>query len=779
MTDDDGKWDSWPHSLMWNTSPAREWKEGLPIGNGKLTAMVLGGVRKDRVALNHEWLWRGKGRDRTVEPRHQYLKEIRDLFFAGKVFKAGALANEKLGGLGGVSGVPNRVDSYQPAGDLFIETDHSDEGEYRRELDLDRGFATVSYEAGGVKFRREYLAHSSLPVIVIRLSSKDGGVWRATLKLSRIDDPECTITPYASDTAIGFVGRFIEGIQFAVEAKVVTEGQVSPLNESLASLRLEAQESLILLSIAVNLEDHDPIPECRAQIEAAPIVWKELLESHIKAHRKFYRRVKLEIGENRCDVPTDLHLEAVRKGIPDEGLLMLYTNFGRYLLISSSRPGGLPANLQGKWNEELTPPWDCDLHHDVNLQMNYWPAEVCGLSECIEPLFDHVERFIPHAREVARALYNCQGVFFPIQTDPWGRATPEARGWDVWTGAAAWLAQHFWWRYEYSLDKEFLRSRAYPFFKEIAAFYQDYLVPDPRTGSLVTVPSQSPENRFVGGTSPVSLCVAATMDIELIHDVLSHAIEASDILDVDEDLRKEWRRILSQLPPLQIGRYGQLQEWLDDYEEVEPGHRHISHLFALYPSDWLTPEDEPELTRAARVSLERRLAHKGGHTGWSRAWTVCCWARLRDGDQAHYHLEKLVADFATSSLLDLHPPRIFQIDGNLGGTAGVCEMLLQSHGGTIRILPALPQAWSIGKVSGLKAQGSFSVNIEWSKGHPTLVTVSSGLGGTCRLACTDVASARLYCENSLVEFKHAGDNIIEFLTERGKTYLLRFLRDCL
>ena len=596
----------------------------------------------------------------------------------------------------------------------------------------------------------------------------------ATLTLARIQDPECELGLSVPKGLFGFTGRFPEGIRFAVLGRAIADGRTVPPEPGAAQVRATAREVLVLITVAVDLSGGDPVPAAVAQLKQAPASWSRLLASHVKAHRALYRRLRLEIGSGTADRPTDARLNALRQGGDDDGLFALYMNLGRYLLIASSRPGGLPANLQGKWNEELNPPWDCDLHHDINLQMNYWQAEACGLTECIQPYFDHCERFVPHARQAAKALYNCRGIWFPIQTDPWGRATPEARGWDVWIGAAAWLAQHFWWRYEYGLDREFLRSHAYPFFKEVAAFYEDYLVRDPRSGRLVPVPSQSPENTFAGGTTPVSLCVAATMDLELIHDVLSHAIEASRILDVDAGPRQTWERILSELPPLQVGKHGQIQEWLEDYEEGEPGHRHISHLFGLFPGDQLTLESEPALTRAARASLERRLAHEGGHTGWSRAWTICCWARLRNGDQAREHLRHLVTDFATVSLLDLHPPRIFQIDGNFGGAAGICEMLLQTHRGVARILPALPAAWPEGKVSGLCGRGGFRFDIEWAHGAPTLVRVHSALGKTCRLECPNAAAARVACGRRKVPLRQLEGNRLEFETEPGKTFTLKW-----
>ena len=778
---------AWPHSLLWYTSPAPEWKEGLPIGNGRLAAMVMGDVLRDRIALNHEWLWRGKNRNRTIEPRHQHLQEIRELFFAGKTLEAGKLANEKLGGPGGVSGIPNRVDPYQPAGDLIIQTEHRRFKDYRRELDLDRGMATVSYTSRGVQYRREYLAHAAWPMIAIRLSASSGN-YAAKVGFRRADDADCTLETSGEGCAFLVEGSFPEGIEFAVQVECYDDRD-SHYDRRSGKLVVDAPEAMIIVMIAVEPDGGDPLRTLTRQMDTPGLTpwWDGLFKKHLRAHRKLYRAVKLDIGEDRTDVPTSARVAALRVGQPDEGLLALYANLGRYLLIASSQPtrdtahcetlpGGLPANLQGKWNEELAPPWECDLHHDINVQMNYWPAEVCGLGECTGPLFDHIERFVPQARKAAKALYNCRGVWFPIQTDPWGRSTPESRGWDVWIGAAAWLAQHLWWHYEYTLDRRFLRERAYPFIKEVAAFYQDYLVPHPAKGWLVPVPSQSPENRFVGGTEPVSLCIGATMDLELITDVLSHAITAAGILKTDADLRPAWTRMLQQLPPLQIGKHGQLQEWLEDYDEVEPGHRHISHLFALYPGDQLTQESEPKLTQAARVSLERRLAQKGGHTGWSRAWTVCCWARLREGDQARFHLERLVADFATDALLDLHPPRIFQIDGNFGGTAGVCEMLMQSHRGTIRILPALPAAWPKGSVRGLRARGGFAVDIAWSNGRAKSVTVVSECGQPCRIACPGADAVTVTCEGEAVKVKKLGDGAIEFKTQRGKRYAVHFSR---
>ncbi len=767
---------------IWLKQPASHWVEGFPVGNGRLGAMVFGGVKKERLLLNHEWLWRGKGRDRTVESKAKYLPKIRELFFAGKVLEAGNLANEKLGGLGGVlrrQGIKNRVDPYQPAGYLIIEfNDWGEVTEYRRELDLRDGVVQVfCADSKGRSIRRNVIAHATLPVIVVHLKANKGAKFSATVSLTRQEDPECTLDFWRKDHMFGFSGEFVEGVQFSVEARAtVVGGQIVPKSERAKDgIYLQrVSEALIILTIATSNESTYPKDTTRIQLEEVNFDWETLLDSHVSTHRSYFDRVSLDLGPGHDELPTDERLASLKAGEQDEALLALYFQYGRYLMIASSRPGGLPANLQGIWNADLNPPWECDFHHDINLQMNYWLAEPCNLPECAEPLFDHIERFVPHGRVAARLLYGCRGVYFPIQTDPWGRATPEARGWDVWTGAAAWLAQHLWWHYEYSGDKNFLRRRAYPFMKEVAAFYETYLVRDPK-GRLVTVPSQSPENFFVGGTKPVSLCVGATMDFELIHDVLTHAIKSSEILGVDEDLRVKWTQILREIPPFQIGRFGQLQEWLEDYEEGEVGHRHLSHLFAVFPGEQITPDDTPELARAARVSLERRLEAGGCRRGWSAAWVVCLWARLREAERAYEHLKLLVSESSACNLLDVldASSKLFQIDGNFGGTAAITEMLLQSHAGIIRILPALPSAWKEGHFQGLRARGGYELSVVWKNGKPKNIKVQSHLGGICRLAFVGANNCRVYCGNRPVQINIEKDNRISFETTAGQVYVIK------
>lgn len=750
------------------TRPAAEWKEGFPIGNGRQGAMVVGAAEKERLALNHEWLYTGEYSDRTLEDRTKHLDEIRRLFFEGKVFEAGTLANEKLGG---PHSKQNRVDPYQPAGDLFIEHEHGATSSYSRELDMANACASVEYCANESGYRRMYYAHASKPFIVARLAADKPS--NAIIRLDRTEDPKCEIQRRIEDDTIIVSGMFTSGSRFNVVARVHAPG-AKITEEANARLKLQGYSNvLIIITINVSHDGSDPLPQALNIVNETPADPIKLWESHINEWQPAWDRCGIEMHSPFDGLPTEERLERVRNGDEDPGLYALYFHIGRYLLLSSSRNCDLPANLQGIWNKDIKPAWDCDFHHDINLQMNYWHAENCGLEDCVEPLLRHVEKFVPRGRDAAKKLYGCRGVWLPIQTDCWSNPTPESRGWDVWIGAAAWLGQHFWWHYEYHRDKKFLSDRAYPYLREVAQFYEDYLVRD-QQGRLVPVPSQSPENKFVGGTTPVSLCIGATMDIELIYDTLTHCIEAAEILGIDEKKREVWRAILRDLPTLQIGRHGQLQEWLEDYEEAEPGHRHISHLYALFPGDTITLEDAPELAKAARVSLERRLAAEGGHTGWSRAWTIACWARLREGDECLKHLKALICDFATVSLLDLHPPRIFQIDGNFGGAAAIVEMLMQSHNGIIRILPALPSAWENGAIGGLLARGGFEVGIDWEDGRPNVVRIRSRLGNVCKLRAENIQSAKLeMLEAGPASFLIEGDTMV-FETVKNATYRIRF-----
>jgi alpha-L-fucosidase 2 len=653
------------------------------------------------------------------------------LILAGRYKEGNTAGNDAFGGGGGRKGKerPNRVDPYQPAGDFHVSLNHGAASDYRRELDLERAVITITYRANDASFQHEYIAHIAHDLIFVRISADKR--FDGEFRLSRIKDPGCFLLNQSLYNKLIMDGQFEEGIGFRTEARLVaSDGEAHFCDTHLAIQG--ATEAVFAINIGTSAKGYGAAEECN-RYPSPETSWSEILKSHVATIRKYLGGLTLDIADVGSDLPTNERLQAMREGKHDPGLPLLYFNYGRYLLVACSATGELPANLQGKWNEDLNPPWECDYHHDINLQMNYWPAEAGNLVYTTEALFKHIERFVPHGRKVAHDLYACKGVYFPIQTDCWGRATPESWGWAVWVGAAAWLAQHMWWHYEYGLDTDFLRMRAYPFFKEVAAFYESYLIED-GTGTLQIVPSQSPENRFKGADNvPSSLCVSSTMDVLLARNALHYASRSAEILGVDAGKRAMWKAMMDKLPHSKIGAKGQLQEWNEDFEECEPSHRHVSHLIGLYPGDTIDQERTQDLWQAARRSLELRLESGGGHTGWSRSWVSCLFARLGEAEQAWNHLCHLITDFATDTLLDLHPPRIFQIDGNLGGTAAVLEMLLQSYNGELHLLPALPKAWSNGRVSGLRARGGILVAMEWREGALVAASLESSVSQKCTI----------------------------------------------
>ena len=785
-------------TTLWYRQPARQWEEALPLGNGRLGAMVFGGASRERIQLNEESLWAGEPLDLYPPDFASHLKTVQRMVLEGKIAQAHNYGEEHL------TASPTAFRSYQPLADLRIELDHPSEvEEYRRELDLQEGIARVRYRTPGGLVLREAFISAVDDVIAVRISADSSEGVCAKIRLERERDAAISA---AGGDGLHMNGQIVdihssEGgyddnpgdsgpggahMRFAGRLRARNAGGTMAAEGGGLVVR-NAGELLLLITAATDFSlekmdlDRSLEPGRTADGilgQAAQKSWEELLAGHLAEHRSYFDRVSIFLGASKQDeLPTDERLEAVRGGADDPGLCALHFQFGRYLLMGSSRPPGrLPANLQGIWNQEMWAPWESDYHLNINLQMNYWPADLCNLSETIDPLADFLHRVVEKGRRSARRLYDAGGWVVFTAVDLFGRTTPAAstRESQFANGtldplAGVWMMAAFWRHYEFTRDEGFLRRCAYPILRGACEFLLDYLV-EKEDGTLVIVPSTSPENAYVDPLSgdPVRITEGSTYHSTIVRETFQVTMRAAEILEVDGDFRRTLAEALNRVPPLKIGATGTLREWIEDYEEVEPGHRHISHLLALHPFAQVTPGSE-DLFEAARKTIERRLRHGGGHTGWSRAWIVNQYARLLDGEAAHEHLQLLLSQSTYPNLFDGHPP--FQIDGNFGAAAGIAEMLLQSHEGHIRLLPALPPAWPSGRVEGLKARGGFVVDMDWEKGELSSASIRSEAGNPCRLLYP--AELSVESDEGGVETASPGPGILEFATEAGATYTAR------
>jgi alpha-L-fucosidase 2 len=741
-----------PSLVLWYNKPASDWTEALPVGNGRLGAMVYGGTEKEIIQFNEETLWTGQPHDYAHKGAHEVLDELRQLLWDGKQMKAHELGNEKF------MSQPFGQLNYQPFGNILLDyRGHKHAEKFERKLDLEEAISSVSYCVDDVKFKREVF--SSLPnqAIIIHMKASKKGALSFKVGMDSphsnyevtVDGDVIILKGKANDypQELGRDGKPYPASKLTFEArlKVIHNGGRLDQEENLIDIS-DANDATLLLVAAtsfVNYRDISAKPSDRCERYLRSLEGKsyaELKNKHIEDHSSLFSRVNLDLGESEISYrPTNERLLSFKED-NDPSLVSLLYQYGRYLLIASSRAGTQPANLQGIWNHHLSPPWDSKYTININTEMNYWPAEITNLSELTDPLIRMVEDLSVTGQNVAKEHYNLNGWVAHHNTDLWRGAAPiNNANHGIWVTGGAWLCQHLWWHYQFTGDKDYLKNRAYPVLKEATRFFAEYLVPDPDHPEwLVSGPSNSPE---IGG-----LVMAPTMDHQIIRNLMANTIEASEILEVDQEFREMLREKRSKIAPNLIGKHGQLQEWLVDKDDPENQHRHVSHLWDLHPGNEIHPLTTPALAEACKVTL----SHRGdGGTGWSRAWKINFWARLLDGDHAFLLLENLMVPSRTdevnmkdkgglyNNLFDAHPP--FQIDGNFGATSGITEMLLQSHlrdenGDYYQdLLPALPSAFHTGEVSGIKGHGGFEFSITWEEGKLVYIEVTSLLGNYLNL----------------------------------------------
>lgn len=742
-----------PRDELWYSQPARRWLEALPVGNGHLGGMIYGGTQMERIALSAATAWSGAPATGEVNPGAlPHLDEIRQLFFAGKYDQAQELCGEYL------PGHMKNFGTNLPLPELQLSLDSGTPTGYRRSLSLDHAVAEVRFRSDGILFQRYVFASHPDKVLVVRMTCSKPGQIRFRMGFSKGILP-VTVRSCGTDTLVleGHAWEQLhssghDGVALQIRAHVVPNGGRCVAGEDLVEIK-DANAATVLVAIGTSFPGGDPETICREVMDSARDRDFRLLRgAHIADHQALYRRMSIDLGRTSTAVrrqPTDTRRSGLENGAEDPELLALFFQYGRYLTIAGSRADSpLPLALQGIWNDGLASSmgWTDDFHLDINTEQNYWAAEVCNLAECQTPLFALIEKMLESGRSTATEMYGAPGWVVHTVTNPWSYTAPGGVGWGIFVTAGIWISLQLWEHWSFNGDVEFLRARVYPILREAAEFFLAYMVPEPKHGWLVTGPSDSPENWYLtpsGGRASESM--GNTCDRAFVYALCTKCIEVSRTLSVDADLRQRLEQASAKLPPYQVGRHGQLQEWLEDFKEAEPNHRHTSHLVGLYPLDQISPRTTPELARAAEVTIRRRMdAPHWEQSEWGRANLILYFARLLQGESAHKYLVGLLAKAADANLLTFSSAgiagatqNIFAVDGNTAGAAGIAEMLLQSQGGEIEFLPALPGAWRNGSIQGLCARGGFVVDLDWADGKLRSATIFSRSGGTAQLRYGD------------------------------------------